>query len=443
MTGTVSRQAMMGLAVLGVVGLGACDSAPASPADSQVEIIDWWTVGGESDAIGALLKLFHQQYPGQTPLPMPFDGSTAARSTIDTLMNGGQPPDTFQANGGWDLLAWVVYNDVDASNSKMEPINQVAAAWADKVPQAVRDTVSFNDNTYGVPLDIHRTNTLFYNTALVPAFEQAPPTSLDALFAVAAQLQATGIAAPIALGARDGALPILFFENLLVSRAGAAFYRDFMRGYGNEYAPEIAAAVDDLATLLTYANPNATQLTWSQAADRVLTGDAALTINGDWVKAYMQNSPATPYVPGGTPPAPGDVTFGAIPTPGTVGTFVFTTDTFGLPSGAPNRAGTLDLLTTFGTQEGQDLFNPKKGSISPRNDTDVTHYDDMAKQTIADFNTAPEVVAATAILAPPEFMNAINDALLTFLKDGNKSGVIHAIANHYDILQSSPLRPLL
>jgi glucose/mannose transport system substrate-binding protein len=138
-----------------------------------------------------------------------------------------------------------------------------------------------------------------------------------------------------------------------------------------------------------------------------------------------------------------NVDFRAMPTPGTAGTFVFTTDTFGLPKGARNRAGAVDMLTTFGSQAGQDLFNPTKGSISPRTDSDTGAYDDMAQQTIADFRQASRngtVVAATAILAPPAFMSAINTALLQFVVDGNKSTVIHTIANYYDILQNNPLR---
>ena len=426
----MKRTASWGAMVVLVLGLGACESVPASPAASQVEIIDWWTAGGEKDAITALLALFQQQYPTEKPLPMPIEGSTAARMTIQRLMNGGQPPDTFQANGGWDLLAWVLSNDVDDNNSKMDPVDPAAEGWADVMPEAVLDTVRFDGKCYGVPLDIHRVNTLFYNTPLLPTFALAgAPMSLDALFAVAAELKAKGTVAPVALGTKDGTLPILFFENLLVSRAGAGYYHDFMLGNGDPFSPQIAAAVDDLGTLLTYANTNSAQLTWSQAADRVLTGDAAMTIMGDWDKAYMKSRGADP----GTD-------FGAIATPGTEGTFVFTTDTFGLPSGAPNQAGTIDLLTTFGSKAGQDIFNPTKGSISPRKDTDVTLYDDMGRETISDFQKASQVVAATAILAPPAFMNAINAALLQFVADGNKSTLIHTIANYYDILQTSPLR---
>ena len=68
MKGMASPGAKLGLAVL-ALGLGACDGVPANPTDSQVEIIDWWTAGGEKDAINALLTYFQQQYPNETPLP--------------------------------------------------------------------------------------------------------------------------------------------------------------------------------------------------------------------------------------------------------------------------------------------------------------------------------------------------------------------------------------
>jgi len=455
MKGTVSARAKLGLAVFRLalrlalrfalpfplpfalalapaLGLGACGSGSASPASTEVEILDWWTAGGEKDAINQLLALFQQEYPTEKAHPTAIEGSSAARMTIQMRMNGGQPPDTFQANSGWDLLAWVLYNNVDDSASKLDPVDPKAQGWADVMPQAVLDTVSFNGTCYGVPLDIHRVNTLFYNKGVFARFALAEPATLDAVFAVAAELQANGIVAPIALGTKDGTLPILFFENLLVSRVGADYYRAFMLGQGDPFAPEIAAAVDDLAMLLTYANANSAQLTWSQAADRVLTGDAAMTIMGDWDKGYMVSRGAAP-----------DVDFGALPTPGTTGTFVFTTDAFGLPKGAPNRSGTIDMLTTFGSKAGQDTFNPTKGSISPRSDTEISAYDDMGQRTITDFRQASQsstVVAATAILAPPDFMTVINSALLELVADGNKSAVIHTIANYYDILQTSPLR---
>lgn len=433
MKGRVSARVRVGLALLALC-LPACGGSSSSPP-SQVEILHWWTAGGEKGAIDQLLGVFQQEHPRETYLDTAIDGSMAARSLIETRMAGGDPPDTFQANGGWDLLGWVLYNNSDAMATKMDPVNPDAEGWGGGVmPEAVLETVTFQGVVYGVPLDIHRINTLFYNKKLFDRFDAAPPASLDDVFSAAAALQAAGMAAPIALGAEDGALPLVFFENLLVSRAGAAFYKNFMLGLGEAFAPEIATAVDDLATLLTYANANSSKLTWSEAANRVVTQDAAMMITGDWAKAFMVNGEQVV-----------NVDFRAMPTPGTAGTFVFTTDTFGLPKGALNQAGAIDMLTTFGSKLGQDTFNPAKGSISPRKDTDTTAYDEMGKQTVTDFRQASDngtAVAATAILARRAFIDAIDTALLQFVVDGNKSTVIHAIANYYDILQNNPLRPM-
>ena len=103
------------------------------------------------------------------------------------------------------------------------------------------------------------------------------------------------------------------------------------------------------------ATPTRTTLTWNQALDMVLNGEAAMTIMGDWGKGYA--NAAEIY---------DEQTFGVIPMPGTAGTFVFTTDTFGLPISARPVDDTMKLLKLFGSQPGQDIFNPIKGSISAR-----------------------------------------------------------------------------
>jgi len=151
---------------------------------------------------------------------------------------------------------------------------------------------------------------------------------------------------------------------------------------------------------------------------------------GDWAKAYMASMARINY------------DFGAVPTPGTTGTFIFTTDTFGHPIGALNPQGTTDMLVVFGSKDGQDTFNLLKGSISPRSDSDTTKYDELAKQTIADFQAASAnetLFPATAILAPQAFLTAVDMALQTFLSNRDKSVLIHTIANYYDILKNSIL----
>jgi glucose/mannose transport system substrate-binding protein len=50
-------------------------------------------------------------------------------------------------------------------------------------------------------------------------------------------------------------------------------------------------------------------------------------------------------------------------------------DSFGLPLGAPNRDAAVAWLTVCGSKEGQDAFNPLKGSIPARTDGDRSLYD--------------------------------------------------------------------
>jgi glucose/mannose transport system substrate-binding protein len=109
--------------------------------------------------------------------------------------------------------------------------------------------------------------------------------------------------------------------------------------------------------------------------------------------------------------------------------------------GAQNPRDTSNLLKLFGSREGQDIFNPIKGSISARGDSDITNdrYDAMAKQTFYDFTHSTQV-PAVAILAPRSYLDAIGLALAEFAtarENGNPSIVQHTLDNYADVLLSS------
>ncbi|MFP3489999.1 carbohydrate ABC transporter substrate-binding protein, partial [Staphylococcus sp. SIMBA_130] len=80
--------------------------------------------------------------------------------------------------------------------------------------------------------------------------------------------------------------------------------------------------------------------------------------------------------------------FGWVATPGTEGVFMVITDTFGLPKGVANPEDVKKFLSVLGSVEGQDAFNPLKGSIPARVDADLSNYDEYGKETIEDFKSA-------------------------------------------------------
>ncbi|HMF42972.1 MAG TPA: hypothetical protein VKQ32_20005, partial [Polyangia bacterium] len=132
----------MACAILAAGLLPACSGGATQT--SSVEIVHWWKQGGEAQAIAALLAEFEKENPTVKIIDGSVEGgSVEARNVIRSRMSEGIPPDTFQANGGWDLMAWVLYNGVNAQQTKMQTIDDFAQDWIGHVPEGVRNSVSY------------------------------------------------------------------------------------------------------------------------------------------------------------------------------------------------------------------------------------------------------------------------------------------------------------
>jgi glucose/mannose transport system substrate-binding protein len=126
--------------------------------------------------------------------------------------------------------------------------------------------------------------------------------------------------------------------------------------------------------MMEFVNDDHAALSWDQAAQLVADGDAAMTIMGDWAQGYFTSIGLKV-----------NEDYGWAPSPGTGGAFMMLSDSFGLPQGAPNRDNAVAWLTVAGSQEGQDAFNPLKGSIPARTDGDRTLYDAYLQAAMDDF----------------------------------------------------------
>src|SRR5262245_14483346 len=96
--------------------LQACGgSAPDNgvTTDQRLEVFNWWTNPGEADAFAALLKDYSQRYARTTVVNSAVATFSKAQEKLQGRMEMSDPPDTFQALGGWNLWKWVAYNGVD------------------------------------------------------------------------------------------------------------------------------------------------------------------------------------------------------------------------------------------------------------------------------------------------------------------------------------------
>lgn len=170
----------------------------------------------------------------------------------------------------------------------------------------------------------------------------------------------------------------------------------------------IKNGLDTLKKMIDYAVPNYASLTWSDTDPLVVEGKAASNIMGDWTNGFYKSKKFTDW--------------GWAPTPGTAGTFLALSDSFGLPKGVKDRDNVIAWLKVCGSKEGQDAFNPLKGSIPARKDADLSKYDDYQKQAIADFASNKIVGSIVHGAAAKEsFVNDFNNIIAEFIANKDVS----------------------
>ena len=370
------------------------------PEKKQLEIFSWWTTGGEAAGLLKLFELYNQKFPDVEIINATVAGGAGfeAKPALKARMLGGDPPDSFQVHMGHELIdTWV-------TTGYMEPLDDLykQEGWEAVFPKGVLEIVSYDGHYWSVPVNIHRSNVLWYNKKVFEANGWKPPETFDEFFALAEQMKAKGIT-PLALGDVGIWASTHLFEVILAGTMGPEKYKGLWTGQTDWNGPEVKQALETMAKMLEYVNPDHSALSWDQANDLVIQGKAGMTIMGDWVDA---DNLAKGFQDSGWAP------------PGTKGIFIALSDTFGLPKGAPHREQAIEWLRICGSKAGQEAFNPLKGSICARNDCNPelfgpylkTAMDDWAKDAIV-----PSLAHGAA--ASESWVTMINDVMTAFVTD--------------------------
>jgi len=372
--------------------------------DPRLEIFSWWTAGGEAEGLAAMFQLYNAKFPTVQIINATVAGGAGsnAKAVLDTRMRGGNPPDSFQVHAGHELIdSWV-------RAGKMEPITFVFRdnGWLGAFPKDLIEIISYRGEIYSVPVNIHRSNVLWYNKKIFADTGILPPKSFDQLIRDCEALANKGIT-PLALGDNGIWASLHLMENVLLATTGPARYKGLWTGATPWNGGELRTALARFATLLRYANTDHATLSWDAAAQYVIDGKAAMTVMGDWAEGYFKARGLTP-----------NKEFGWVPFPGTAGSFMMLSDSFGLPRGAPDRDAAVKWLTMAASREGQDAFNPKKGSIPSRIDGDRSLYDVYLQSAMDSFRTDTIVPSVTHGAAAAEgWVNEIQDVIATFVCD--------------------------
>ncbi|CAN5858523.1 ABC transporter substrate-binding protein [soil metagenome] len=349
---------------------GAAAPAAAGGA-SQLEIFSWWTSGGEVEALNALYDIFKKKYPDVEIENAALTGGAGQggnmKALLETRMQGGQPPDSFQVHLGHELI------DSHVKADRMEDLETFYKdeGLTDVFPKDLVDIASMNGKPWSVPVNIHRSNVLWYRTDKLEAVGAQPPKTWDELFEVAEKLKAKDIPA-LAIAENEPGFCGHEFENLLVAILGPDDYRGLFTGKTKWDDAKVTEALTTLNKALDYANVDYLSTSWGSVTD-LFTSDAApaMMIMGDWTHGVLKSKNFTNYK--------------WAPAPGTEGIFIVLSDSFGLPKNAPHRDNALNFLRICASKDGQDAFNPIKGSIAARTDADKSKYDEYQLSAMDDF----------------------------------------------------------
>ena len=375
-------------------------AAPAAgAAKKKLEIFSWWTSGGEIEALNALLDPFKKKYPDVEVINAAIAGGSSSggdmKVVLQTRMMGGDPPESFQIHLGGELL-----DGSYVSADKMEPLDFLykEEGWDKVFPKQLIDIASKDGKPYSVPVNIHRSNMMWYNKKMFDDIGAKPPKTWDEFFVVAEKLKAKGLPA-IAISESAAGQAAHVFETVLIANMGPEKFAGLFNGTTKWDDPAVKTSLEMFKKILGYANPDYLSVGWGDLNDLMINGKAAMMVMGDWTPGVLWSK--------------GFKDFGWQAAPGNEGIYQMLSDSFGLPKNVKNREAAINFLKMVGSKEGQDGFNVPKGSIPARTDADMSKYTDYHKWAMEEWKKdkiVPSIVhgAAASLAFMTDYMNAVN-----------------------------------
>jgi glucose/mannose transport system substrate-binding protein len=398
------RTVLKSTAAAGAAGLAGCMGGGGNSESNAIELLHAWSSGDGNAAIAALIEGFKEAHPDVEFAEEPVNG--AARGNLDQVMSNrlqaNDPPSTFQTwpgetlNKFGDAYAGIegdVWNDDLKNNYLAGPKEQAKL-----------------DGTYvTVPLNIHRINNLFYNTAVLeeadvdPESLSSPADVVDACEAVSQNTDAV----PFAQQTSGAWSTVQLWETILLAEAGIDGYNAFIEGNGD--VEQVRSALENVVELSEYYPSDASSISFTEANTMVMEGDAAFIHQGDWAAGAYSGNDDFNY----------GEDWGQVTYPGTSGSYLLNMDSFPYLANNPSPEATKTFLSYCGSAEGQVLFNKEKGSIPPRKDADVSALNTFQQDQYDDFTNAdnqpPSIQHGLAV--SPGISTNIGSAFSGFLEN--------------------------
>ncbi|OED42609.1 hypothetical protein ACH42_12095 [Endozoicomonas sp. (ex Bugula neritina AB1)] len=338
---------------------------------SELEVLHWWTSKGEQRALAELKKDVKDKGYNWVNFAITGGGGDNALKVLRSRIISGNPPAAAHIKGE-TVQEW-------ANLGLLHDIDQVAKEdnWDALIPTELQSKLKAENKYYAAPMGLHRTNWMWVNPEPFQRIHQPVPNNLSEFLHTAPKLKKAGIM-PLAMGQQDWQYGPLF-EAVLLDTTSVDFYRKSMvdlneQSYQSRKMLKVFEVLADIRSLLP--SPIIRQ-SWDQATLQVMEGQAAVQINGDWIKGEFTAAGKTL-----------DKDILCIPVSGTESAFIYNMDSLVMFSNADpkQQQSQSDFAKTAMDADLQQRFSLNKGSIPVRQDIDLTSFDVCSQKSIFAFN---------------------------------------------------------
>lgn len=374
-------------------------SAVSARAADNVEVLHWWTSGGEAAALDVLKKDLEGKGVTWADMPVAGGGGEAAMTALRARVTAGNAPTAVQMLG-FDILDW-------AKQGALGDLNSVAAeeGWDKVVPGALQSFAKYDGKWISAPVNVHSTNWVWINKAALDAAGGKAPESWDELIAVLDKMKENGLVA-LAHGGQAWQDATIF--DAVVLSLGNDFYKASMIDLDPAAlgGAKMVEAFDRMAKLRSYVDDNFSGRDWNLASAMVIEGKAGMQMMGDWAKGEFLKAGQKP-----------GADFVCIRFPGTQGSVTFNSDQFAMfKVGEAGEKAQLLMASAIMNPTFQSAFNVVKGSVPARTDVPNDAFDDCGKKGMADLaeaNASGSLFgsAAHGHAAPAAVKNAMYDVV--------------------------------
>ena len=357
--------------VLGML-IAAAFAAPVM-AQEAVEVLHWWTAGGEAAALGVLKGNLEKQGVKWNDMPVAGGGGEQAMTAVRARVTAGNPPTAVQMLG-FDIQDW-------AKQGVLSDLNAIATkeGWDKTVPQALQKFSKYNGKWVAAPVNVHSTNWVWANKeVLAKAGVTSEPKTWDEFVAALDKVQKAGF-----IGLAHGGQPwqeATVFDGVVLATGGLDFYKKAFIDLDTKAlnSDTMVKSFDRMAQLRKYVDKDFSGRDWNVASGMVISGKAGFQIMGDWAKGEFIGAKKVAMKD-----------FACFRTPGTQGMVSFNADQFAIfKVGADKMAAQNKLATAILEPGFQSAFNVVKGSAPARTDVPDTAFDACGKKAIKDLAEA-------------------------------------------------------